>query len=444
MKMKWNTNTIQLLKSILWILTWSFSLSVWAQVPSPVKNYPSSVLILGGTAHVGNGEVIENSAISIQDGKFVFVKSKSNKRIAEDIYDTVIRLTNEHIYPGFILTDNTLGITEIDALRQTRDFDDVGQFNPNLRTAVAYNPGSKIIYTVRNNGVLTAQVTPRGGVVSGASSIMRLDAWNYEDAVIKMVDGFHLNWPARFTQSGAWYNAQPIKKSHNTDERIQSIVDYFKSAKAYYLTDNPKINLKYESLKSVFEGSTNLYVHCNMSKEILQVINFKKELGIKNVVIVGGYDSGLLPVQLKENNISVILRKVHTLPVRPDDDPYYSYKLPAILQKNGILFCLGSAGDMEAMNSRNLPFWAGEASGFGLSKEEALQSITLNAAKILGIDSLLGSLEAGKQATLFISTGDALDMRTNNVVFGWIDGCPIVLDDTQKQLYRKYSEKYSK
>ena len=414
----------------------------FSQVPGPVKDYPNRVLLLGGVAHIGNGELIENSAIAIENGKFTFVKSQMRKRVDATNYDTVIYLNGQHIYPGFILPDNTLGITEVDAIKASRDYDDVGAYNPNLRSAVAFNSESKIIYTVRNNGVLTTQVTPRGGIISGASSIMKLDAWNYEDAAIRMVDGYHLNWPKRFAQSGPWYAAKPIKKASDTDERIEAITLYFQQALAYSQSNNTEVNIQFESLRPLFKGKTTLYVHCNMSKEIMQVIQFKKKLGIKNVVIVGGYDAGMLTNELKENNIGVILRRVHSLPVLPGDDPYYPYKLPSILQKAGVLYCLGAAGDMEAMNARNLPFLAGEAAGFGLTKEEALQSITLNAAKILGIDGQLGTLQAGKRATLFISTGDALDMRTNNIVFAWIDGRPIILDDTQKQLYLKYSNKY--
>ncbi|UTW68044.1 amidohydrolase family protein [bacterium SCSIO 12643] len=433
----------QVNKMMFVMVLWSFTTVLVAQVPAPMMNYPNKVLILGGVAHIGNGEVIQNSVIAIENGRFVFVKDQMRKRVETSNYDTVIYLNGAHVYPGLISTDNTLGITEVDALRQSRDFDDVGLFNPNLRTAIAYNPESKIVYTVRNNGILTTQVTPRGGIVSGASSVMRLDAWNYEDAAIRMVDGYHLNWPKRFSQSGPWYSAQPIKKNTNTEERIQQITEYFQSAKAYSQSNNEELNVQFESLRPLFRGQKTLYVHCNMSKEIMQVIQFKKKLGIEKVVIVGGYDSGLLTNELKENNISVILRRVHSLPVRPGDDPYYPYKLPAILQKAGVLYCLGTAGDMEAMNSRNLPFLAGEAVGYGLSKEEALQSITWNAAKILGIDEDLGTLQAGKQATFFVSTGDALDMRTNNVFLAWIMGRPLNLDDTQKQLYRKYTSKYN-
>ncbi|MGB1003709.1 MAG: amidohydrolase family protein [Salibacteraceae bacterium] len=433
------------MKCFLWLVLAVFvnSWAAVAQVPGPVLEYPNKVLILGGIAHIGNGEVIENSAISIENGLFTFVKDQMRKRVNSDDYDTVIYLNGEHVYPGFINVDNTMGITEIDALRQSRDFDEVGKFNPNVKTAIAYNPESKIVHTVRSNGILTTQVVPRGGVVAGASSVMKLDAWNYEDAIIRKVDGFHLNWPDRFSQGGPWYAAGPMKKSKNTNDKIQEIVTYFQSAKAYNQTGDNEINLQFESLRSLFRGQTTLYVHCDMSKEILQVIQFKKLLGLKHVVIVGGYDAGLLCNEIKEANISVILRRVHSLPVRQDDDPRYPYKLPSILQKNGVLFCLGSAGDMEAMNSRNLPFLAGETVGYGQTKEDALTSITLNAAKILGIDKNLGSIEAGKQATFFISTGDALDMRTNNVTHAWVQGRPLNLDNTQKQLYRKYTGKYA-
>ena len=424
------------------ILSLLLSNSSQAQVPSPVKKYPQKVLILGGVAHLGDGQVIKNPAIAFEGEKFTLVKSMMRSHIAVDQYDTVIHLSNEHIYPGFILTDNTLGITEIDALRQTRDFDDVGDFNPNLRAAVAFNVESKIIYTVRNNGILTTQVTPRGGVVSGASGIVSLDGWNYEDAAIRLVDGFHLNWPNQFSGRGPWFDPKPIEKNTGNEQKILDIQLFFANAKSYWKSNPSEKNLKFESLKPLFEGKATLYVHCDMAKELLQVIRFKRELEIPKLVIVGGYDAALLTTELKENNISIILRRVHSLPMRPEDDPYYSYKLPAILHEAGVQFCLGSSGDMEAMNGRNLPFLAGEAAGFGLSTEDALSSITLNAAKILGVDDELGSLESGKRATFFISTGDALDMRTNNVILGWINGKPIDLDDTQKQLYRKYTERY--
>lgn len=406
----------------------------FSQVPAPINAYPQKTILLGGVAHIGNGQVIQNSAIAIENGFFKFVKDQMKVRIDVSQYDTVIHLDGAHVYPGFILPNNILGITEIDAVRATRDYDDVGQYNPNLKASIAFNIESKIIYTVRNNGVLLTQVTPRGGVISGASGIMRLNGWNYTDAAVQVTDGIHLNWPQRYQRNGAVNN--------KSDLRIDALYQFFKSAQAYCKSANPTVNLKYEAMRPLFLGQQNLYVHAQTTKEIMQAIQFKKEFGISHFVIVGGYDSGKLTNELSENNIPVILSNLHSLPTLPEHAVHYLYSLPKTLHEAGVLFCLDASGDMEAMNSRNLPFLAGESVGYGLSKEEALKLITLNTAKILGIDQLYGSIAAGKKATLFVSTGDALDMRTNQVILAWIDGVPLVLDDTQKQLYHKYMKRY--
>jgi imidazolonepropionase-like amidohydrolase len=129
------------------------------------------------------------------------------------------------------------------------------------------------------------------------------------------------------------------------------------------------------------------------------------------------------------------------LPSDSDTDIDQPFKTPKTLFDNKILFCFSYAGDMEAMGSRNLPFTAGTAVAYGLKYEEAVKALTLNAAKVLGIDASCGSLVEGKDATLFVSSGDALDILTNDVIYAWIQGRPIDLDDPQKYLYRKYKAK---
>ncbi|MDQ3047342.1 MAG: amidohydrolase family protein, partial [Bacteroidota bacterium] len=185
-----------------------------------------------------------------------------------------------------------------------------------------------------------------------------------------------------------------------------------------------------------------LYIHANNAKEIIESVNFAKNNGITNVCIVGGKDSWMVTDLLKANNVSVMVARVHDLPDRPEDDIDLPYKLPYLLEKAGILYCLNNEGDMEAMNTRNLPFLAGTAAAYGLTKEQALKAVTLNAAKILGIDKTTGSLEKGKDANLFISTGDALDMRGNNVEAAFVKGKTIDLNNDQKALYEKYKTKY--
>ena len=386
---------------------------------------------MGGIAHLGNGEKIENSVISVKDGKFDLVADASRIRIDPSAFDTIIRIYGKHIYPAFISPNTTLGITEIDAVRATKDYNEVGEFNPNVRSQIAYNIDSKILKTVRTNGVLITQATPRGGVISGSSSVMYLDGWNWEDATLKTDDGIHLNWPRYYHYSGI---------NLNYEKGVKKIKNYFEIAKAYF-EKNSKIDLELEATKGLFNGTKKLYIHADYAKDIRESIRFFKKLGVKYVVIVGGKDAlNAIPV-LQEFKVPIILERVHSLPTNEDAAIDQFFTLPAELQKNGILFCLGYNGDMEAMGTRNLPFTAGTAVAYGMEMEEAISTISLNTAIILGVDKTTGSIEIGKNATFFISSGDALDMRTNNVEQAFIKGIPVDLNNHQKELFEKYKNR---
>jgi imidazolonepropionase-like amidohydrolase len=172
---------------------------------------------------------------------------------------------------------------------------------------------------------------------------------------------------------------------------------------------------------------------------MLFAIDFAKEFGF-DVVIVGGSDSWQIADLLKQNNIAVILNQLHALPNMMDDDIDQPYKTPAMLQKAGVLYALND--EHEESRFRNLPFNAGTSAAYGLTKEQALQSVTLNTAKILGVDDRIGSLEVGKEANIVVSQGDLLDMRTNIVLHAFIQGRDVNLDNKQKQLYERYKYKY--
>lgn len=427
------------MKKHIALLTFSVLLSTFycmAQIETPAPAQTKSILLLNGIAHIGNGEVIDNSAIGFKEGKLTLVADARKIKIDFNAYDTIIKIDGKHVYPGFIAPNSTLGLVEIDAVRATRDMDETGEFTPHVRSIIAYNTDSKITTTVRSNGILMGQITPRGNYVSGTSSIVQFDAWNWEDAVYKEDDGVHLNWQNMYSR----WNGKPNKKY---TEKINDLKEFFANALAYSKTEEQEeINLRFEAMRGVFSGEKTLFIHADFVKEITEAIDFAKDFEAKRMVIVGGYDAWRVSDMLKDNKVSVMLRRVHDLPVHEDDDVYLPYKLPKMLFDAGVLFCLENSGDMEAMGTRNLPFYAGTAASYGLDKEEALKLITLNTAKILGIDNTVGSLEGGKDATLFISTGDALDMKTNNVVAAFIQGRHIDLDNHQKKLYRKYSEKY--
>ena len=375
-------------------------------------------------------------SLLLKPGKITLV-AEANKAPSDAAKYRTIDAHGKHLYPGLINCNSSLGLVEIEAARPTKDFEEVGDLKPNVRSIVAYNTDSKITPTVRSNGILLSQIVPEGGTISGESSVVVLDAWNWEDAAYKTDEGIHLNWPRMYITKGGEGDRED-KQREQMSKALDNIEQLFKEAQAYSKSSPAEKNLRLEAMKGLFDGSKKLYVHCNYVKEIEAGVLFCKRYGIK-MVLVGGDDSWRVADLLKENNVPVILGRLHSLPPREDDDVDISYKLPYLLKQAGVSFALSVEGFWQ---TRNLPFMAGTAAAYGLTKEEALTALTLSPAKILGIDNTTGTIETGKDATLFISTGDALDMRTNNVETAFINGREINLDNVQKQLYRKYEDKY--
>ena len=400
------------------------------------------ILLKNAVAHIGNGQVLDNSYIAIKDGKIDMVADARVSRIDPSQFDTTIDLSGKHIYPGLIAPNCILGLQEAEAVRQTSDYAEVGDFNPHVRSLIAYNAESKILETVKANGVLYTQSTPRYGRIAGMSSVLATDGWNWEDAVIKADDGIHINFPNTAQKHGWWAEPEPSDKNPKYTEQVNELTTFFDNAFAYYNTKNvTEKNLRFEAMKGIFDGTKNLYIRADYVKDIIGAINFSKKFNIKKMVIVGGKDSYKVTKLLKENNIAVMVNRLHDLPDLPEAETDLMYKLPYLLQKDSVMFCLQNQGDMEAMNARNISFLAGTAAAYGLTKEQALQSITLSSAKILGIDKLIGSIEIGKLASLIVSEGDILDMKTNKIILAYINGRSIKLTNFQNDLNKKYSEK---
>ena len=399
---------------------------------------------MGGTVHVGNGQVIPNGVVMFTDGVITNVVDGTLVRLNLTDVD-VIDVSGKHVYPGIISPASTVGLQETGAVRATVDKQEIGVLNPNVRALIAYNTDSEIIPTIRNNGVLLTQAMPQGGTVSGSSSVMMADGWNWEDAALKKDDGIWLNWPTYFSREFNFEDfSTVIKKSDKREPAIAALRATFADAKAYAAMTNPTpVNLKLESMRGLFSGKQNLYIRADYGKDMIEAVTFAKDMGVKKFVLVGGEEANRAIPFLKENNVPVILSALHRLPNREDEDVDLPYRMPGILQNAGILVSLSYAD--EWWRTRNLPFQAGTAAGFGVAdREEALKMVTSNTAKILGIDNLVGTLEKGKQATLFVSAGDALDMRTNKVEHVFIQGRKVNLDDRHKRLYNTYKEKYGK
>jgi hypothetical protein len=311
-----------------------------------------------------------------------------------------------------------------------------------VRSIIAYNAESKLVETTRPNGVLLAQITPRGGRISGTSSIVQLDAWNWEDALVKENEGLHLNWPRSYSRAGWWAEPGGIESNKNYEPQIKEIQTYFDNAFAYLNSKNDKKDLPFEAMKGLQSGEKILYVNANGEKEIIDAVLFKKKNNIQKMVIVGGYYAFKVAQLLKENNVSVLLKRVHDLPLLEDEDVNLPYKNAKLLVDAGVLVGLQNAGNMERMQTRNLPFYAGSCAAWGLTKEQALQLISGNTAKILGIENNYGTLEVGKSATLFLSDGDALEMKSNIISLAFIDGRQISLESHHTELNERYKGKF--
>lgn len=414
-----------------------------AQKPVVADKQTKSIRIYNVKIHVGNGTFLQHGEVGFVNGKFDYVNDNS-KTMPVGKYDINIDGGGKHVYPGFILTNSTIGLREIDAVRSTIDYDETGNITPEVRAITTYNTDSKIIPTIRFNGVLIAQSTPRGGLISGQSSIVQLDAWNWEDAAIKMEDGMHINWPNRnqiIYKGQKDVDENTLKKERNI--AINKIKDMVERT-IMYINQPVKddYNGKCESIKGLFTGEKTLYLHVNTEKDIIESVTYFESVGIKKIVLVGAYEAYKITDFIKQHNLSLIIGRVHALPHSDDDDVKLPYKMAKILWDAGILFTLSYDGDMEVMGSRNLAFTAGTTVAYGMEQEQAVQMITLNAAKILGIDQQLGSIEVGKDATFFISDEDALDMMGNNLALAYINGRQIELKNSQYYLYETYMGKY--
>jgi imidazolonepropionase-like amidohydrolase len=417
-----------------------FHLTLFSQVPSPGKPPAKPLLILNTTIHCGNGKVLEKGCLLMSKGKILAVEPSENLEKIRNLAPgaETLNLSGQHLYPGFILLNTTLGLNEVDAVRATVDKSETGNENPNVNALSAYNTDSDIIPTIRSNGILLAQITPSGHCVRGMSSVVQLDAWNWEDAAVKQRDGLHISWPSKYENSGWWAEpGQGILKNKDSGKEAEAMETLFAEAKVYNSGRPRTINTRLEALRSVFSGETRVYFHAYFPADMVAALQFAKRMGIPKVALVTDYHvAGVLDL-VKERNIPLVIKRLHSLPTNPEDGVFSNLEICKTLLDKGILFTVDYEGDMD---SRNLGFMAGALVRFGFSKEKALQLITENAARILGIEKNFGTLEAGKDATFFVSSGDALDMKTQNISRAWIQGRPVSMESKQTALYEKFKK----
>lgn len=395
------------------------------------------ILLRGATLHTVSGEVHGGGDLLFVDGK---IQSVSPGKIKAELDGLeVIDAAGKHVMPGFVLATSTLGLVEVESVDMTIDTTEAGTVKPEVYAAVAVNPDSWWLPVARRNGVLVAGVFPQGGLVPGRASVMELDGWTWEDMAIERDGGLSINWPSasssRFRRFGGG--------SDNSEERIANLDRLFDAAAAYAAAkakdEAIATDLRFESMQSVLKGERHVYLSVTTEEQADAAITWAVGKGLRPA-IVGGRDALRFASLLKRHDVPVAITGTHRLPHRRDLSHRTTYQLPAQLEKAGVRWCLTMRA-RDSANARNLVYEAAAAVAHGLSPEAALRSITLGPAEFLGIADRVGSLDAGKHATMILTDGHPFEL-TSKIERAWIQGREILLEDKQTALYGKYREKY--
>lgn len=409
------------------------------QIPGAPQKKP--VALVNGVLHTVSGPVIEAGTIVFDNGRITELGPRMQPPPNADVID----LQGRHVYPGMIESHSQLGLTELSSTRATIDTSEVGLLNPNVTAATAVNPDSELIPVTRANGVLVALSAPSGGLVSGKASLLQLDGWTSVDMTLQRESGLVINWPASFRSSFFGPPSAGGAGGEAGGSQVQELRSLFTDARAWSKArtaspETQRYDIRFASMQSVLAGKVPLIVAADEAEEIQAAVAFGVEQKLQ-VIIFGGYDAESCAELLRRYQVPVIVSAVHRDPRNDHDDYDAAYTLPERLRKAGIRFCISGSARSETWNTRNLPYQAATAAAYGLPRDEALKSVTLYPAQILGVADRLGSLEPGRDATIFVSTGDPLE-TDSQVTQAWIQGRVVDLNSRHTQLAGKYGEKF--
>ena len=432
-----------MIKIVLTLFLFSLGISN-DQIPGEEQKRP--IILKGGILHTVSTDIFEGYDILFSKGKIVRIEKNIMASPETDVYDVF----GKHIIPGYIAPITRIGLVEIGLVKQTRDFAERGSFNPNVKANVSYNPDSDLIPITRSNGVLVVNSVPAGGRISGQSSVMMLDGWTWEQATLKHPSGLHINWPSMRINYGANVKKSEKQQKEEIQKSIRDLDHMVRDVRAYFQRikqrsriagERQKSDLRLESMIPFVVEKKKIFIHADEARQIKSAVEWAKKNDLK-IIIVGGSDSWRLTDLLVKNNIPVVIDQVEKIPTRRFEPIHLPYKLPFLLKQAGVQFCLNTIiGYPHDGNIRNLPNEAMRAAAYGLDKSEALRSITLSTAEILGVDDMIGSLDIGKDATFFISETPPMEMNPK-ILMAFIQGKEVDLNNHQKMLYKKYQEKY--
>ena len=404
------------------------------------QRHAESLALTGATVHTVSGATLDNATVVVTDGKIAAVGAG----VAAPAGATTISCAGKHIYPGMISSNTILGLTEVSSVLGTNDQNETGNVNPNIRAEVEINPDSDLLPVTRVNGITSALSVPRGGAITGTSALIHLDGWTQEDMTVKKPVGLHVVWPSLSINRAWWETRSEEDQKRAREEQIQAIRDAFEDARAYWTARDAEgksgiprhdRDVKWDAMGKALRGEIPVMFHANALNQIHSVLRFVDEQKLKNVVLVGGTDAWRVADELKARDIAVITGEALSLPSRSYEPYDEGMALAAKLQAAGVRFCISDDGG--STNARNLPYEAAMAAAFGLPRDEALKSITLYPAQILGVADRLGSIEPGKIADLIVTNGDPLEITTQ-VEQVYINGKAISMETRHTRLFKKY------
>ncbi len=405
----------------------------------------SATLIKNAVIHTAAGSVINKGRILFDDGKITGV----GKKLAAPEGATVIDAQGQHLYPGLIATTTSMGLVEINALRQTRDYSEVGSYTPDVFAWIAVNPDSELIPVARANGITHFVPVPSGGTITGFSGVIAASGWTIEDMAQKPLAALHLFWPSMTLRTlpkeassnpSSWKSVADQKKDQN--KRIRSIKDFIAEAHAYHaaITANPDEQKRvpaWDAMIPVLKKELPIIVHADRSRQLRAILEFAEDTDLR-IILAGGLEADLHAEALAEADIPVIYEHTFTQPHKAELPFDHHFTAAQRLHKAGVkvIISMGNSG-FDSGLLRNLPYSAAQHIAHGLDSETALQMITHAPAQALGIDDTLGTIEKGKQASFFLSSGDIFDIRHNPTRM-WINGSEVSLESRHTKLYNRY------
>jgi imidazolonepropionase-like amidohydrolase len=408
------------------------------------------VAIRGGRIVTVSGPVIERGTVVIAGGKITAV----GPSVEVPAGATVIDATGQTVYPGLIDGLTTLGLTEIGSVPGSVDTTETGDVNPHAEAWIAVNPHSELLPVARANGITAALAAPAGGLISGQSALLRLAGTTPEALTVKTPVAMHMVYPtgrpafdiARVFEEPELKTVEERQKERkrNQEKDLKRLGHLLEEAKAYGAAlaaaragkiTAPRVDLPMEALAPVARGEVPVVMRVDAEEDIRSAVKFAEEHGLR-LIVAGGLEAWRVADLLKQKGVAVLVN-VDRLP-RRESDPYdAAYANPAALQRAGVRFAIVAD---DASQSRNLPYEAAMARAYGLPAEAALRAITLSPAEIFGVADRMGAIAPGRNADLFVATGDIMDHRTT-VTRVLIGGQEQSLDTRHTRLYEEFKKR---